>query len=193
MKLVTAGAAVLVIALSACGSAAPTVTVTVSATSATSPISGQGSPTVSPGSPTIGSSVAAEGPFGAWWYQSVNGQEGGGELAQDNRANDLRYIAQDEASGDDGALSSDGATLAADMTKAKADPPPYDASDYQQAMSDYVQAGNDYANGDTTAGDAELQTANAVFARWGRTVQPFCPDGGNCVDQRSFASPTPDS
>ena len=186
--LALAGAAILATVLTACSSAAPTVTVTVG------PASPAISPSVSPISPTIGPSIPADGPFGAWWNKTgPNGTEGGGLLAQDNRANDLRYIAQDEASGDDAALSSDGAGLATDMTQAEADPPPYNASDYQQAMSDYIKAGNDYANGDTTAGDTELQIANTVMTRWGRTVQPVCPDGGDCVDQRSFASATPNS
>jgi len=29
----------------------------------------------------------------------------------------------------------------------------------------YIKAGDDYANGSTTAGDAELQIANTMFAR----------------------------
>lgn len=187
MRIVTAGTVILIIVLSACGSATPTA-----ATGTVSPASGTSSPAGSPGSPTIGPSIPADGPFGAWWNKtSPNGGEGGGLLAQDNRANDLHYIAQDEASGDDAALSSDGARLAADMTQAEADPPPYDASDYKQAMSDYVQAGNDYANGDTAAGDAELKIADATMTRWGRTVQPNCPDGGDCIDDRSFASASP--
>jgi hypothetical protein len=177
-QLAPAGAAILVIVLSACGSVTPS--------GATG--------TVRPSSPTIGPSIPADGPFGAWWNKtSSNGTEGGGLLAQDNRANDLRYIAQDKASGDDAALSSDGARLATDMTQAEADPPPYDASDYQQAMSAYIKAGDDYANGSTTAADAELQIANTVFARWGRAVQPYCPNGGDCIDQRSLASATPGS
>jgi hypothetical protein len=188
--LALAGAAILVIVLSACGSAAPPgATGTVRPTS---PTIGPSSPTAGPIRPTIGPSIPANGPFGAWWNKaSSNGTEGGGLLASDNRANDLRYIAQDEASGDDAALSSDGTNLARDMTQAEADPPPYDASDYQQAMSDYIKAGDDYGNGDITAGDAELQIANTMFARWGRTAQPYCPNGGDCIDDRSFASATP--
>jgi hypothetical protein len=185
-RLALAGAAVLVIALSACGSDA------TGTAGPTSPTSGPSSPAVSPIGHTIGPSIPADDPFGAWWNKTgPNGTEGGGLLAQDNRANDLSSIAQDEASGDDAALSSDGARLATDMTQAEADPPPYDASDYQQAMSDYIKAGDDYANGDTTAGDAELQIANTMFTRWGRTVQPDCPNGGDCIDQRSYASATP--
>jgi hypothetical protein len=186
--LTLAGAAILAIVLTACSSAAPTVTVTVRPAS---PAISPSGPTVSPISPTIGPSIPAYGPFAAWWNDLQSGTEGGGLSGQDNLANDLRYIAQDEASGDDAALASDGTRLATDMTHAEADPPPYDASDYQQAMSDYIKAGNDYANGDTTSGDTELQIANTVMARWGRTVQPICPDGGDCVDQRSFASATP--
>ena len=196
MKIVAAshlaGTAIFVIVLSACGSSAPTA-----ATGAASPASGQAGQAgqaASPSSPTIGPSIPAGGPFGDWWNKAgPNGDLSGGLAAQDNRANDLNYVARDEASGDDAALSSDGAKLAADMTQAEADPPPYDASDYQQAMSDYIQAGNDYANGDTTDGDAELQVANTAMARWGHAVQPFCPDGGDCIDDRSFATASPNS
>src|SRR5205823_5004166 len=75
-----------------------------------SPTIGPGSQAVSPIGQTIGPSIPADGPLGAWWNKtSSNGTEGGGLLAQDNRANDLSYIAQDKASGDDAALSSDGA------------------------------------------------------------------------------------
>ena len=191
-QLAPAGAAILVIVLSACGSVTPSgATGTVRPSS---PAVGPSGQAVSPIGQTIGPSIPADGPFGAWWNKtSSNGTEGGGLLAQDNRANDLRYIAQDKASGDDAALSSDGARLATDMTQAEADPPPYDASDYQHAMSAYIKAGDDYANGSTTAADAELQIANTVFARWGRAVQPHCPNGGDCIDQRSLASATPGS
>jgi hypothetical protein len=89
--LALAGTGILVIILSACGSAAPPQA--AGTVRPTSPTVSPTSPTVSPSRPTIGSSVADTGPFGAWWYKTgANGAEGGGELAADNRANDLSWV-----------------------------------------------------------------------------------------------------
>ena len=99
----------------------------------TSPTSGPSSPAVSPIGQTIGPSIPADGPFGAWWNKTAPNEterRRAPRTGQDNRANDLSSIAEDEAvDGDDADLSSDGARLATDMTQAEADPPPYDASD----------------------------------------------------------------
>ncbi|HEU5386711.1 MAG TPA: hypothetical protein VFV73_12475 [Streptosporangiaceae bacterium] len=114
----------VVIVLSACGSVTPSGAAgTVRPSSpAIGPSSQAVSPigqTIGPIGQTIGPSIPADGSFGAWWNKTtISGTEGGGLLAQDDRANDLRYIAQDKASSDDAALSSDGTRLATDMAKA---------------------------------------------------------------------------
>jgi hypothetical protein len=178
--LALAGTAILALVLSACGSATPPAH--GPGGSATPSTHGHGLSI----SPTIGASIPPDGPFGNWWGE---GQGNTGEAQADNLANDLRYISTDKSTG--GVTQGDGQQLASDAQKAEANPPPYDASGYQQAMASYVAAGNDYANGDSSAGDAELQKANTERERWGRAVQPYCPSGGDCIDQRSFASATP--
>jgi hypothetical protein len=147
------------------------------------------SQTPNSGSPTIGPSVPADGPFGVWWFNN-NGNLGG-RGQEDNRVNDLHAISQDENPADPSSVQADGNTLATDMQSAEANPPPYDAAGYQQAMADDIVAGNDYARGDLTAGDAEVQKANTEYSSWGLAVQPYCPNGNECVDQRALATPTP--
>jgi hypothetical protein len=188
--IIGAGAAILAIVISACGSASG------SAAPGGPSVSSTGNSPAGNGSPTIGPSIPADGPFGIWWNANNDNPGAGGMGQNDALANDLHQISQDRNIGgvSSDVPQADGQGLATDSQKAEANPPPYYASDYQQAMADYVTAGNDYANGDTPAGDAEVQVANAVLVRWGRIVQPYCPNGGDCVDTRSYlptGSPSP--